>query len=258
MKYLTESTRWVTFYPKFNSSFFIEKAGYFDERPEVHTSVTQLLMLVLLPFLIVQSGWFSFLFPFLFLGWGRLYISLPIRTGIQDCDSPCYGFDYHNDIIWIGIGGIEGSEGQTKWITFEMPWSLSWIRTSTKIKDGSWFHETENNRVHWEEDEKCVIVGSYEWLEANKWQETHPFFDKYDNTTVIATIGVTEREWRALWFKWTSLFAKKRKTINVRFDKAVGEGKGSWKGGTFGCGHQMKMNETPLECLKRMENEKEF
>jgi hypothetical protein len=69
---------------------------------------------------------------------------------------------------------------------------------------------------------------------------------------------VEEREWRPRWFKWTSLFARKRKTINVDFNDEVGERTGSWKGGTLGCGYDLLPNETPLECLRRMERERKF
>jgi len=42
-----------------------------------------------------------------------------------------------------------------------------------------------------------------------------------------------------------------------RFD-AVEFKNGSWKGGTLGCGYTLRKNETPLECLKRMEVERNF
>ena len=38
----------------------------------------------------------------------------------------------------------------------------------------------------------------------------------------------------------------------------VGKKKGSWKGGCIGCSYDLKPGETPEECLKRMEKEREF
>jgi hypothetical protein len=258
-EYLTENQDWVTFYPTISTNFYIEKAGYFDERPQIHTSVTQIITLLLLPFLILQSLWFLFLLPFVFFGWGSLYINLPIRTGIQDCESAAWGFNYHDNTIWIYIGGAGNFEGGKKWVTFRMPWYYTWVRTSTLMKDGyDWFHETSKNRQKWEKDDEGVIIGSYNWVEKNKWSETYEYIDLYDNTILNATIGVSEREWRPLWFKWTSLFAKKRKTIDVNFDQEVGREKGSWKGGVLGCGYEILPNETPLQCLKRMEKERNF
>lgn len=259
MKYLTEDSEWITFYPKFNSSFYIEKAGYFDERPKIHTSITQLLVLILLPLFVIQSFWFLFFLPLVFFGWGKLYINLPIKTGIQDCESAAYGFNYHNNKIWIYIGGGGNFEGGKKWKTLTMPWDLTWVRTSTLMKGGyDWFHETKNNRINWSKDEEGLILGSYNWREKNKWKETHKYVDSFDNTVVNATISVSEMEWRPLWFKWTSLFNKTRNSINIEFDQEVGKRKGSWKGGTIGCGYDLKKGETPLECLRRMEKERKF
>jgi hypothetical protein len=253
MNYLTEDPKWVSFYPQFNSSFYVEKAGYFDERPQVHTSVTQLIALACLPLAFI-SAWFLLLIPFVFFGWGTLYINLPIKTGIQDCDSAAWGFNYHNNIIWIYIGGGGNFEGGKKWKTFHMPWDMDWVRTTTFLKDGSEFHETKGSPTKWQGDG----YGTYDWLNKEKWQETYPYIDSYDNTTVNATISVEEREWRPRGARWTSLFAKIRKNIHVEFDNEVGKEKGSYKGGTLGCGYEMKPNETPLECLKRMEKERKF
>ena len=258
-EYMTENPEWVSFYPTFNHGFYLTKAGYFDERPELHTSVTQLIALILLPILISQSWWFILLSPLLIVGYGSLYIHLPIRTGIQDCDSAAWGVNYHDDMLWIYIGGAGNFEGGRKWKTIDMPWQLTWVRTSTKMKDGyDWFHETKRNHIDYSVDLEGVRLGSYHWVEKHKWSETHPFVDKYDGTVVNATVSVEEREWRPKWFLWTSIFAKKRTTIDVSFDQEVGKRKGSWKGGTIGCGYELKPNETPYECLKRMEAEREF
>lgn len=257
MKFLTEDShdlKWVSFYPKFNSSLFVEKAGYFDERPQLHTSVTQLIVLFLLPFLAYQSLWFLFLIPLVFFGWGVLYINLPIHTGIQDCDSAAWGFNYHNNTAWFYIGGGGNMEGGKKWKVIHMPWEMDWIRTSYLLKGGGWFNETKGNITKWDGYE----YGSYNWLNENKWQETHPYIDSYDNETVNATISVEEREWRPRGAKWTSLFAHKKREIKIEFDKEVGKEKGSWKGGCIGCGYDLLPNETPLQCLKRMEAERKF
>lgn len=252
-------SKWVSFYSKFNSSLFIEAAGYFDERPVFHTSVTQLLVLFTLPFLSFISLWFLLLFPFVFIGWGKLYIHLPIKTGIDDCESAAWGFNYHNNSIWIYIGGGGNFNGGRKYKCYYMPWYLEWVRTSTLMKDGyDWFHETKGNRKSWEEDSEGNRIGSYEWLNKNKWKNTHDYIDNYDGTIVKATISIVEREWRPKVFKWTKLFAKVKRTIDVQFSDEVGSRKGSWKGGCIGCGYNLLPNETPFECLKRMEKERTF
>lgn len=253
MNYLTENPEWVRFYAEPHTGFFLEKAGYFDERPQLHTSVTQLIVLLALPFLVHYSPLFLLMLPFLLFGYGALYINLPIRTGIQDCASAAWGVNYHDSKFWVYIGGGGNFEGGRKWKTFRMPWGLQWYRTSHLLKVG-WFLESKKSRIEWRGDE----IGSYNWLQENRWKETHPFVDKYDGSVVNATISVEEMEWRPYWFMWTSLFSKVRRSISVEFDKEVGKRKGSWKGGVIGCGYDLRPDETPYECLKRMENERDF
>ena len=246
---------WCTFYPKRNrqSPFRIEleEYGYFDPRPQFNTNVTSLLA-VILPFF---SLWFLPLSVFfLFFGWGDIYLRLPYDTGNGDeAESPEYGamtFTHSGVVneLWVYWG--------KKRKHIQLPWSFDWVRTSTLLKDNEWFHETKDNRLDWSADQETV--GSYEWLKKYKWQEIHPYTDSYDRSVVNSTISVKEREWRPLWFKWTSLFSRVSKDIEIEFDKEVGERKGSWKGGCLGCGYEMKEGETPLETLRRMEIERKF
>lgn len=46
--------------------------------------------------------------------------------------------------------------------------------------------------------------------------------------------------------------------IDVSFDQEVGNQRGSWKGGTVGCGYSMKAGETPFRTLRRMQAERRF
>lgn len=254
MKYLTEDPRWVHFYPRFSTSFVLEKAGYFDERPEVSTSITQLLGLIALPIVLLHSWSGLLLIPFIFLGWGRLYIHLPVKTGIQECDSARWGINIHDHAIFVytGSGNIFGSSLKSVYL----PWALQWVRTSTLLNDNTWYNEVPG-KVRTYDDSKND-KGTHNWIEENRWKETHDYIDSYDNSVVQATIGVREHEWRPKWFKWTSLFAKKRRSITVDFSDEVGENKGSWKGGTLGCSYDLLPNETPYQCLKRMEKERIF
>lgn len=77
---------------------------------------------------------------------------------------------------------------------------------------------------------------------------------------VTATVTVDRMTWcwrgfyrLGIWFP-----KKVRTSIDVRFSDEVGEGSGSWKGGTVGCGYEMKPGEIPLQTLRRMEAEKKF
>lgn len=73
-----------------------------------------------------------------------------------------------------------------------------------------------------------------------------------------ATICVERRSWRPRCLRWTPLFEKARTTIDVQFSDEVGERTGSWKGGTIGCGYELRPGETPEQCLRRMESELVF
>ena len=133
-----------------------------------------------------------------------------------------------------------------------MPWSLDWVRTSALKKDGTWEHELKGKeRKNFYEDKWNDIL----------WSETYPYKYTLKSGEVQkrkATVKVDEREWRRRAFKWLTFFNKISRTIDVRFSDEVGERTGSWKGGTIGCGYDLLPNETPLECLRRMEKERKF
>lgn len=249
-QWLTENPKWISFYPRFGFGFYIEKAGYFDERPEINTSLTQLIMLAIIPLLsIFVSTWFLLFIPLLFFGWGKMYIHLPIRTGIQDCESAAWGINFHNNTVWIYIGGGLNFEGGKKWLTWQIPFvTKDWVRTSILLKDDTWEHETKDNRKSFYNDY---------WKEKQKsW--TYDYTDSYDNTIIPTTIYVEEREWRPKWLKWTKLFNIVSRTIDVHFSEECGKGKGSYKGGCLGCSYNLLPSEEPLDCLKRMEKERKF
>lgn len=189
------------------------------------------------------------------LGWGQFYISIPfIRSKYDECDPPRYGFYFYSVEGWIPTEFVWCWGKKHK--TFYMPWSPEWVRTSRMLKDGTWLHERRGDRkkgieTNWWKEE----------IQEKLWRETHPYIYVLKNGTVQerqATIKVDEREWRPRWFMWTSLFAKTVRSIDIEFDDEVGERTGSWKGGTLGCGWNLIPNETPLECLRRMEREREF
>lgn len=129
------------------------------------------------------------------------------------------------------------------------PFSHDWVRTSYLLKDGSWVHETGHRRL-----------GDPE-RNYDLWQETYPYTYILNSGEIQerkATVTVVEREWRPRWFKWTGLGKFIRRVIEIEFDDEVGERSGSWKGGTLGCSYDILPNETPLDCLRRMEIERNF
>lgn len=182
-----------------------------------------------------------------------LTIRLPFPNRWKDeCDPPRYGIGYHSQIFWIYLGGKGNMNGGGKWIAINMPWSYDWVRTSVLLKDGTWAHEVRKGtkKDFWKD----------EWKDKT-WSETHPYRYTLKNGQVQernARITVEEREWRMRWSRWTSWMNRVRRTINVEFSDEVGERTGSWKGGTIGCGYDLKGNETPRQCLERMMVERTF
>ena len=53
-------------------------------------------------------------------------------------------------------------------------------------------------------------------------------------------------------FKWIN------ESISIEFNDEVGERSGSWKGGCVGCSYDLRKDETMLDALRRMENERKF
>jgi len=230
-----------------------EVAGYFDPRP-----VLQIYFI-----------------------WGKLFIKLPWRhykkieleKDIKDirkeklstlcnkkikikkkykkelydqCQTPRYGVGIYDKMLTFRWGYNSKS--------FRFPWYYIWTRTSVLcIDEVTWYNET-------------IKTGHMEFYDTKKWEgklfsETHPFkyTTKYgEEQNCLATITVEEREWRWVWFTWLKYTRKIRKDIEVKFSDDIGERKGSWKGGTTGCGYTMRKGETPYDTLKRMERERKF
>lgn len=175
---------------------------------------------------------------------------MPFRNKWTDeCDAPKWGVAIHNNTFWIYRGGKGNMNGGNKWWTWNIPFiTKDWVRTSILLKDDTWEHEVKGSRKEFYNDD---------WKQKQKsW--TYDYTDKYDGEIIPTTIYVEEREWRPKWLKWTKLFADVNRTIDVHFSKECGKRKGGWKGGTLGCDYTLLPNEQPIDCLKRMEKERDF
>lgn len=135
----------------------------------------------------------------------------------------------------------------SKYKFIHLPWDRVHIKHEVRRPDGSW----------------VPYVGTYERDKEpdGRWIATYPYRYTLKSGEVQerqATIYVDRMEWRQKWLKWCPYFATKRKSISVEFDGEVGERTGSWKGGTIGCGYEMRPGELPIDTLRRMEREREF
>ncbi len=247
-----ESTKWISFYPKWDyNGFTISESFYFDSRPHIYSNVTFILGLILVPFLGIYS---LLLLPLLFWGWGKFYLALPFDTGINECDYREWGFSFGHRDAKYDIEHIHFKFGKNyKFIEFPFI-ALEFYRHSIMLKDGNWeteYYNTKPNKEFWD---------SEKWNDK-KWSEIHTYTNITswgEVQTANATITIEEREWRRKWLMWTSIGSYNKKYINISFDREIGDRSGSWKGGCTQCSYELKPNETPIACLRRMEQERSF
>lgn len=152
-----------------------------------------------------------------------------------------------------GFGTFDGAMHlhwgrHTKIVTF--PWA-DWKHLTHDVRraDGSW----------------VPFVGSWEERQEGRdgkdpdGRQTQTFPYRYVTKRgqiqdVDATIFMERRRWK---LRGLPIY-RVRHSIDVAFSDEVGDERGSWKGGTVGCGYDLRPDETPRECLKRMERERRF
>lgn len=220
----------------FDISF--ELCGYFDNRPRINLDLFFFSLTLILPF---RNKW------------------------TDECDSPKWGIAFHNETFWIYRGGKGNDGGGNKWWTIDAPWKLEWVRTSFLRKDNTWEHESKGQRksfydtkwngILWSETYPYTYILNSNYYEADRLGKA---FNTANRQYRQATLKVSEREWRPNWTRKIPIFRKISKSIDIEFDDEVGERTGSWKGGTIGCSYEMRKNETPEQCLRRMEIERRF
>lgn len=110
--------------------------------------------------------------------------------------------------------------------------------------------------------EKAGKKKDLEWDERDKLQKKISITLPYTYTlrngeiqNVNATVYVTRMQWGRHWFPFLK---KSRTSIDVSFDQEVGEERGSWKGGTIGCGWPLKEGQTASEALYDMQLNRKF
>lgn len=169
-----------------------------------------------------------------------LHIHLPFfKWRFPDINhSPDFGFEYHNKCLWW--------HWKLKTYSFHMPWDWDHVRHQVMTAKG-WEKPASGEYSPPYSDGRIVEIHDYTYkLKSGEIQER------------TATIYKEEREWRWRWFKWLPFPKMIRTSISIDFSDEVGEKTGSWKGGCTGCGYNLKPDETMLECLRRMEKERDF
>lgn len=213
--------------------------------------------------------------------------------GYNDYDYPelCIGFLFLEFMFIIPIKTKyhdEWSAPTYEFYIFENALTLKWKRKTIlwwQLPFFTWEHMKHKAECHINVY-KPEIVGyiSTDILEddGKSYQENEtinkikvPYKDSYDGEVVNATIWKEYRIWKRKWLTWLPFkepdeyFDKKlpkwlwwtesrRDYIEIEFDKGVGRRKNTWKGGCIGCSYDLLPNEGAIDCLLRMEKEKQF
>ena len=173
----------------------------------------------------------------LWVGLGFLQAFIPMwRIRVLDAwdrESDEWGFRADREHIWFKWGQ------RSKLMAW--PWMRHTLAYEKQMPDGSW-------RSAFKDQE---IPGSAEYpytytLKSGEAQHRVATVSKARH--VLTYVGLRSIKWP----RWIE------ESINVAFDKEVGERSGSWKGGCLGCGYSMLPGEDMHETLRRMERERKF
>lgn len=175
--------------------------------------------------------------------WGGFFFKMPMvinqRDGTEDWCATC-GFTLFQRGIHLNW--------RDRCKILYLPWDWSHVRRTFLNIDGSVHHNESTERGVFESaPEETKQRFDYTYVrESGEVQKR------------IATVYGEERECRWRWLTWLPFPRRISRSISVDFDGEVGEGTGSWKGGTVGCGWDWKHGETQEQALRRMENELKF
>lgn len=205
-----------------------------------------------------ETGW-SLMFQCLF---GKLFIKLPWlprREPHEIMESWGFSWDWGCRAVDIHLNW-----GRRVKI-LHMPWAWEHLRCDVLMADGSWQERAESwPRIRGRkatDEEFAAAREAHDKQDAERFRFMAPYrycLRSFEVQRVEATVMVERREWRWRWFMWLPWPSRKQTSIDVKFSGEVGERAGSWKGGCIGCGYTMRKDETPQECLRRMERERKF
>lgn len=179
------------------------------------------------------------------------------------CRESQTGIGIHNGAFWVyPLTDQHESRHDHPWwkknYAFYFPWTLKHRLTEVLehkanlpyLQKTVWTDAGKKMMGSWEERKKAQAsvteVYDYEYaLKNGEVQQRR------------AAVFVERMTWVARWYPLIPI-KKVSTAIDVSFNKEVGEGEGSWKGGCLSCGYDMSFGETPLETLRRMERERKF
>ncbi|MES2348328.1 MAG: hypothetical protein V4641_12245 [Pseudomonadota bacterium] len=174
--------------------------------------------------------------------------------GYWDVHSQEYGATVSDGFVQVFLGPQTHDSTTTKsWCT-HLPWTQwRYYRHSLYDTDGALFWSgVENGKGDRNTRAAAREAASY----AKEACPTVTFLiEDFDGERITATTLMEQREWKfgTGHFRWLSWFRKDmvRRSLDISFDKETGTEKGSWKGGTTGCGIDMLPGELHEQAFRR-------
>lgn len=187
---------------------------------------------------------------------------------------------------WSFCDGLHLSWGHRRKIV-HYPWAGEWVRTEWMMADGATFVVVEQagrwphwvsgyHRLYHRADGSLTPPRPYVKGRVRDWCDDHTpttgaprYTGEFPYTYVLRSGEVQHRTatvtvermtwcWRLFWRLGVWFPKRVRTSIWVKFSDEVGERTGSWKGGTVGCGYDIRPGETPEQALRRMEADRKF
>lgn len=191
------------------------------------------------------------------LGWHSVF-KMPWKSKRfpdGDCDAPIWGIMIHDSTLWLHYGGNGNMNGGGKFKSWDLPFfTMECVRHQVECDLGDGKYTLVDYDKLQKLNDKYIPLKDNELVHKYHYN----YVDNYDGSIVPCTYWIEEREWRRKWFKWCDWFKIVNRYIEIEFDGEVGRDKGSWKGGCTGCSYTLLPNETPEECIRRMEKERKF
>ena len=164
------------------------------------------------------------------VGWGFFIIYFPwknnkpeVAYGEINNEQPKYGFTIYNE---QGISELNMYWGMHR-KTYEFPWSIQFYK-HTVMKDGSMVEQGSHfSGKHIEPD---IVKLPFRYIRKDGLVQQ-----------AVAHCFIEQREWRRKWLKFTTLFNRINRTVDIEFKdesgnyKEIGNSSNNWKGGTIGC-----------------------
>lgn len=124
------------------------------------------------------------------------------------------------------------------------PWDIHSLAYEVRLEDGTWISVFKADKNIYKEQHLYTYI-----LKSGEIQERIATISKHRHVLCRNMFKLLSR---FKWFKWI------KESINIEFNDEIGERSGSWKGGCIGCSYDLRKDETMLDALRRMENERKF